>query len=282
LLIAWSALTFVAYAFFWGSYNATITWGATNYLGPYCFFPVMTVVAMGAGTELSVPGWAGRRQAIIAVGVLSAIVIAVALPTDLTTTRVLRAVDRATAPAREEPSFVVIDPRIGDFLNTPYGSLGNDPELTATTLYAIGNRDALTAVRRFAPGRQLWMLSFLDSPTATSTGIQPQLDRARLVSGSALGITLEQGEQGAAQMQWGSCVLTRSSSATTLAFEISAAGLVLDAADRADRCPPAPSAITLSWGPDSSQPSARRFIPVTVGTGEVTALVSDEASVRTG
>jgi len=281
LLIAWAATTFIAYAFFWGSYNATITWGASNYLGPYYFLPVMTIVAMAAGTELSIAEWSARKPAIVAVGVLSAVVIAVALPTDLTTTRVLRAVDRATAPAREEPSFVVVDPRIGDFLNTPYGNLGNDPDLTGTTLYAIGNRDVLTAVRGLATGRQLWTLSFLDSPTATSTGIAPRLDRAQVVTGTRLKIDLPQGERGQARMQWGSCVLTRSTSAATTTFEISPEGLVLDAADHADRCPPAPNALTVSWGPDPDHPNQRRFVVITVSATDVTALVGADAVTTT-
>ena len=72
-------------------------------------------------------GWSGRSSAIVAAGALSLLVVAAALPTNLDTTRVLRAVDRVTAPARAEKSLVVVDPRIGDYLNTPYGTLGNDP-----------------------------------------------------------------------------------------------------------------------------------------------------------
>jgi hypothetical protein len=277
LLIAWATATFVAYAFFWGSYNATITWGATNYLGPYYFLPVMTVVAIAAGTEMSVAGWPGRRLAIGAVGAISVLVMAFALPTNLDTTRVLRAVDQSTAPARAERSLVVIDPSIGDFLNTPYGNLGNDPRLSDTTLYAIGNPDGMAAVDTLGAGRQLWTLTFLGQPKATATDLEPRLDAAKVIRGQSLHVALPASDAGATTVQWGSCVLTRSAASVTVSFEIAPEGLVLDGADQPDRCPPVATAIILKWGPVDDDPTSKRFVPVTISGVNVALLVAEDA-----
>ena len=280
MLVAWAATTFVAYALFWGSYNATITWGATNYLGPYYFFPVMMVVAIAAGTELSVTGWPGRKLAIGAVAFISVLVIAFALPVNLDTTRVLRAVDHATAPARAERSLVVIDPTIGDFLNTPYGNLGNDPLESGTTLYAIGNPDGMAAVDALGAGRQLWTLTFLGAPRATATDLQPRLDAARVIAGRTLHVALAAPDAEATTVQWGSCVLTRSRATDTVAFEIAPEGLVLDGADQPDRCPPVATAIVLKWGPSGGDSTSKRFVPVAI-SGTSVALLVDEDAVTT-
>jgi hypothetical protein len=281
LLLLWAGLTFVAYAFFWGSYHATVTWGATNYLGPYYFLPVMTVVAIAAGAELSVEGWPLRRAAMVGVVVLSVIVVAVALPTNLDTTTVLREVDTATASARDEKSLVIVDPIVGDFLNTPYGTIGNDPELTDSTLYALGNHGAVDAQKAAGADRQLWMLRFGVRPTAVSTDLAPRLERAKVVRGDNLELAAAHATPEVVEMRWGTCVLTRSSKASSVAFDITAEGLAMADSDTPDRCPPVDGTIVLTWGEhDDVALGDRHFVPVQVDGQTVTAIVEQSTTAN--
>jgi hypothetical protein len=125
------------------------------------------------------------------------------------------------------------------------------------------------------------LLRFGVRPTAVSTDLAPRLERAKVVRGDNLELAAAHATPEVVEMRWGTCVLTRSSKASSVAFDITAEGLAMADSDTPDRCPPVDGTIVLTWGEhDDVALGDRHFVPVQVDGQTVTAIVEQSTTAN--
>ncbi len=160
LLVALVAVFPLGYVFWWGSYNATITYGITRQLGPFYYHPSLAPLTLLAACGL-VGALRGRRPATVgAVAVAGVALVAAGMVAPLRESRASRDRRRAdeamvlrAVPERDALVFLP-----GTRLLIPFPTLANDPGRTGERLYAV-DRDAenLELMDRY-PRREPWVV----------------------------------------------------------------------------------------------------------------------------
>jgi hypothetical protein len=155
------ALLFLAgYVAFWGAWNAAYLWGGIRFLGPFYVLPVLAVlVQLGARAEsgprrgeVHQPAGAG----VVCAG-LTGVVLATAIPTNLTLTQHDRDLARIVAALPGRPLvFLSVDP---EYVMHPTSQAANPPALDSRVLWAVTAGGAADgAVLAHNPGRTPYLL----------------------------------------------------------------------------------------------------------------------------
>lgn len=139
VMLGVGALVFLAgYVAFWGGWNAAFLWGGIRYLGPFYVLPVLAVlVQLGARGLVDLAAWRPRLGGAAVTGIvgLTCLVLATAVPADVTLTRhdsdLARIVD--ALPGRPL-IFLSVDPA---YLMHPTSLAANPPGLDGRVLWAV-------------------------------------------------------------------------------------------------------------------------------------------------
>ncbi|MBX6390353.1 MAG: glycosyl transferase, partial [Frankia sp.] len=155
------ALVFLAgYTAFWGAWNAAFLWGGIRYVGPFYLLPVLLVLVL-LGARGLVDLFAARPRlggaAVVGCVGLVALVLAMAIPANVTLTRHDRDLAGIVADLPDEPLvFLSVDP---PYLMHPTSVAANPPELDGRVLWAVTrNGTADLAVLADHPDRTPYLL----------------------------------------------------------------------------------------------------------------------------
>jgi len=155
------ALVFLAgYVAFWGGWNAAFLWGGIRYLGPFYLLPVLAVlVQLGARGLVDLADWRPRLggAAVTVIAGLTCLVLATAVPADVTLARHDRNVSRIVDALPGRPLvFLSVDPV---YLMHPTSLAANGPDLDGRVLWAVtrgGKADQAVVARN--PKRPTYLL----------------------------------------------------------------------------------------------------------------------------
>ncbi|WP_232303941.1 glycosyl transferase [Pseudofrankia sp. DC12] len=139
VMLGIGALVFLAgYVAFWGGWNAAFLWGGIRYLGPFYVLPVLAVlVQLGARGLVDLAAWRPRLGvgAITVIAGLTCLVLATAVPANMTLTRHDRDLDRIVDALPGRPLiFLSVDPL---YLMHPTSLAANPPGLDGRVLWAV-------------------------------------------------------------------------------------------------------------------------------------------------
>ncbi|WP_076813187.1 glycosyl transferase [Pseudofrankia asymbiotica] len=161
LALGAGALVFLGgYVAFWGAWNAAYLWGGIRYIGPFYMLPVLAVlVQLGARGLVDLAAWRPRlAQVAVAVAAgLTCLVLATAIPANLTLTRHDRDLDAAIDGLPGDPLvFLSVDPL---YLMHPTSLAANPPELDGRVLWTVtrGGTADLTVLAQH-PARPAYLL----------------------------------------------------------------------------------------------------------------------------
>lgn len=139
LALGAGALVFLAgYVGFWGAWNAAYVWGSIRFLGPFYLLPVLAVlVQLGARGLVDLAAWRPRlaQAAVVIASGLTCLVLATAIPANLTLTRQNRDLAAAIDALPGDPVvFLSVAP---EYLMHPTSIAANPPELDGRVLWAV-------------------------------------------------------------------------------------------------------------------------------------------------
>jgi len=161
VMLGVGALVFLAgYVAFWGGWNAAFLWGGIRYLGPFYLLPVLAVlVQLGARGLVDLAAWRPRLggAAVTVIAGLTCLVLATAVPADVTLARHDRNVGRIVDALPGRPLiFLSVDPV---YLMHPTSLAANGPDLDGRVLWAVsrgGKADQAVVARN--PKRPTYLL----------------------------------------------------------------------------------------------------------------------------
>ncbi|MBL7486919.1 phospholipid carrier-dependent glycosyltransferase [Frankia sp. AgB1.9] len=139
VMLGVGALVFLAgYVAFWGAWNAAFLWGGIRFLGPFYVLPVLAVlVQLGARGLVDLAAWRPKlgAAAVTVIAGLTCLVLATAVPANVTLSRHDRDLDRIVDALPGRPLiFLSVDPI---YLMHPTSLAANPPGLDGRMLWAV-------------------------------------------------------------------------------------------------------------------------------------------------
>lgn len=160
LLVALATIYPLGYLFWWGSYNATVTYRITRQLGPFYYHPALAAVALLAAWGLVTLLQQRPAVVVAAVAALGTVLVAVGVVGPLRDTFVMRDLRRSQeamvlGPVPDHDALVFLP---GAWLLNPFPTLANPPGRTGPRVFAIDRADVNLELMDRYPGRDPWVV----------------------------------------------------------------------------------------------------------------------------
>lgn len=186
-VFAGSAFLAVGYLFFWGTWNASILWGGTRYLGPYYLMPLLIPTTLLAAVGLVAVAVSSRlwlALVTIAAGALSGSTLAGALNANAAINADNGQLAAAIVARGKGLFFVQTYPA---YLQHPTAVISNTSPVGGLTVYALDSANNGFAVMRTFPHRALYRLRLLGEYGHTPHKFfGARIEHLRIVTGQTL------------------------------------------------------------------------------------------------